>query len=56
MNMTRSEKPSKPDKPTSSPDKLTKSSKKGKIELTEGELDKVSGGPITADKRGYIAG
>jgi hypothetical protein len=29
---------------TSSPDKLTRTGKKGEIELSEGELDTVSGG------------
>jgi bacteriocin-like protein len=36
---------SKPDKPLSSPDKGAETGKKGVAELTEKELDEISGGP-----------
>ena len=41
---TKNVKTSKRGKPASSPDKLVKTGKKGGVELTEGELEKASGG------------
>jgi bacteriocin-like protein len=42
--MAKTTKSPKKGKPTSSPDKLLKTGKDGKIELTEDELNKVAGG------------
>jgi bacteriocin-like protein len=41
-------------KPKASPDALIKPTKKGEIELTEDELDKVSGGPTAVEYRNNI--
>lgn len=43
--MAKSDKSTKKGKPISSPDELVKTGKEGKVELTEEELSKISGGP-----------
>lgn len=45
------DKSTKPGKGKSSPDALTKSSKKANIELTEDELKRVSGGTTTIKQK-----
>ena len=50
--MAKSNKSSKSGKPTSSPDKLVKTGKKNSdVELTEQDLDKISGGPTAVEHK-----
>ena len=47
--MEKSDKSSKRDKPSSPPDKLVETTKKTDVELTEQDLDKISGGPTAVE-------
>ena len=47
--MDKTDKPSRRDKPSSSADKLVETTKKTDVELTEQDLDKISGGPTAVE-------
>ena len=48
--MQKNDKPSRARKPnTAAPDKLVKDGKKAGVELTEQDLDKISGGPTAVE-------
>jgi hypothetical protein len=47
--MDKTDKSSKRDKPASSPDTLAETTKKTDVELTEQDLDKISGGPTAVE-------
>ncbi len=50
MTLEKNDKPTKTRKPTtSSPDKLVEDGKKIGVELTEQDLDKISGGPTAVE-------
>jgi len=49
--MKKSDKSSTSSKPISAPDKLVETGTKSGVELSEQELDKISGGPTAVEKK-----
>jgi len=47
--MEKTDKSSRRDKPSSPPDKLVETIKKTDVELSEQDLDKISGGPTAVE-------
>jgi hypothetical protein len=49
IDMEKTDKSSRRDKPSSSPDKLVETTRKTDVELTEEDLGKISGGPTAVE-------